>query len=302
MPLTNKTRMGKRKLEMQELRKEKQITTSKKHDKNCLDDKNSQEASKSQLAILQEQFDKLKVEYEKQVERNHALEEKIEVLEKQSNHPNVVTTNTGDILMLCHECEYPAEDIYDLGEHMYEVHSEREDENKCISCNFCDSTFPSIESCKEHETKKHKEEWACNFCSESFESKRDLMLHKKKQHVDKVSSCWKHSLGICEYGDENCWFSHTFTNNSLQFKCKVCDHSFLTKSEYLRHMRQSHPSTVQICRNITENGGCKYGVNCWFIHEEIGNSFYENTNNEKIQELFQRLEKMTQQISNLEQK
>ena len=57
-----------------------------------------------------------------------------------------------------------------------------------------------------------------------------------------------------------------------------------------------------VCRNITANGGCKYGVNCWFIHEEIRNSFYENTNNEKIQELFQRLEKMTQQISNLEQK
>ena len=254
-----------------------------------------------QLALLQEQFDNLKIEYEKQVERNHVLEEKIEVLEKQSNHPNVVTTNTGDILMLCHECEYPAEDIYDLGEHMYEVHSEKEDEN-CIICNLCDLTFPTIKCLKEHETKKHKEEWACDFCSISVESKRDFMIHKKKEHADKVSSCWKHSLGICEYGDENCWFSHKFQNSSLQFKCKVCDESFLIKSEYLRHMRQIHPSTVQICRNITENGGCKYGVNCWFIHEEIGNSFYENTNNEKIQELFHRLEKMTQQISNLEQK
>ena len=36
MALTNKTRLGKRKLEMQELRKEKQVTTSKKHDKNAL--------------------------------------------------------------------------------------------------------------------------------------------------------------------------------------------------------------------------------------------------------------------------
>ena len=103
---------------MQELRKEKQISTSKKHDKSCINDKNSKDAAKSQLVILQEQYDKLKDDYEKQVERNNILEEKIDKLDKQNNHPNVVQTNTGDILMLCHECEYPAEDIYDLGEHI----------------------------------------------------------------------------------------------------------------------------------------------------------------------------------------
>ena len=43
--------------------------------------------------------------------------------------------------MLCHECEYPAEDIYDLGEHMYEAHSEREDETQCISFNFLGSFY-----------------------------------------------------------------------------------------------------------------------------------------------------------------
>ena len=35
MTLTNKTRVAKRKLEIKEVRKEKQITTSKKHDKKC---------------------------------------------------------------------------------------------------------------------------------------------------------------------------------------------------------------------------------------------------------------------------
>ena len=35
MVLTIKTRLGKRKLEIQEARKEKQITASKKHDKKC---------------------------------------------------------------------------------------------------------------------------------------------------------------------------------------------------------------------------------------------------------------------------
>ena len=41
-------------------------------------------------------------------------------------------------------------------------------------------------------------------------------------------------------------------------------------------------------------------ISIYFIHEEIRNSFNENTNNEKIQELFQLIEKMTQQISNFE--
>ena len=43
MTLPSKTRLGKRRLEMQELRKEKQTTTSKKHDKNCADKGYSQE-------------------------------------------------------------------------------------------------------------------------------------------------------------------------------------------------------------------------------------------------------------------
>ena len=266
MTLTNKTRLGKRKLEMQELRKEKQISTSKKHDKSCINDKNSKDAAKSQLVILQEQYDKLKDDYEKQVERNNILEEKIDKLDNQNNHPNVVQTNTGDILMLCHECEYPAEDIYDLGEHMYEVHADREEENEEKACNLCGSTFPAIENLKEHEKKEHKEEWPCNFCSKSLESKKELMSHKKKEHQEKVSSCWKNSLGICEYGEMNCWFSHKVMNISMQIKCKVCDKPFLIKSEYQRHMRQHHESTVEACKNMLAIGECKYGDYCWFIH------------------------------------
>ena len=111
MTFTNKTRLGKRKQEMQELRKEKQTLTSKKHDKSCLEKNNCKDDSKSQLTILQEQYDKLKVEYEKQIETVHLLEVKVKDLEKErvNNQPNVVKTDKGDILMLCCECEYPAE-------------------------------------------------------------------------------------------------------------------------------------------------------------------------------------------------
>ena len=72
---------------------------------------------------------------------------------------------------------------------MYEVHADREEENKEIACNLCGSTFPAIENLKEHEKKEHKEELPCNFCSKSLESKKELMSHKKKEHQEKVSSC-----------------------------------------------------------------------------------------------------------------
>ena len=75
----------------------------------------------------------MELEYEKQIERVLLLEVKAkDLLEKErfNNQANVVKTDKGDILMLCCECEYPAEDIFDSGEHMYEAHFQNEeDEN-----------------------------------------------------------------------------------------------------------------------------------------------------------------------------
>jgi hypothetical protein len=56
MPLVNKTRLAKRKLEVQEVRKEKQTLTSKKHDKKCLTigENSGKDAFLAQLKALQE--------------------------------------------------------------------------------------------------------------------------------------------------------------------------------------------------------------------------------------------------------
>ena len=45
--------------------------------------------------------------------------------------------------MFCNECEYPAEDIYDLGEHMYEIHSSRYEGEGGVGfdCDICDDRF-----------------------------------------------------------------------------------------------------------------------------------------------------------------
>ena len=61
MPLVNKTRLAKRNLEVQEVRKEKQTLTSKKHDTKCLTNGENygKDARLTQLKALQEKIDKL---------------------------------------------------------------------------------------------------------------------------------------------------------------------------------------------------------------------------------------------------
>jgi hypothetical protein len=63
--------------------------------------------------------------------------------------------------MWCIESEYPAEDIYDLGEHMYEYHAE-ENSDYAITCYFCGN---------------------------DFRTKGDLMVHMKKGHAEKLRLC-----------------------------------------------------------------------------------------------------------------
>ena len=85
MTLPSKTRLGKRRLEMQELRKEKQTTTSKKHDKNCLDKGYSQELEelRRKFKDLQERHDIVINENTKHVEKIKQLEIKVKTLESE---------------------------------------------------------------------------------------------------------------------------------------------------------------------------------------------------------------------------
>ena len=64
-------------------------------------------------------------------------------------------------MIRCKECEYPADDIFDLGEHVYEFHGEHE-----------------------------KNSLECHYCDEKFQSKRDLMVHRKEAHIEKVTTCY----------------------------------------------------------------------------------------------------------------
>ena len=137
MHVLSKTRLAKRKLEMQELRKENQTSTSKKHDKKCLESKNVSETTslKFQFESLKQKYDAIDVVNKKNVEAIGLLKETIKHMENQKSSKELVqrsiSVQTEQItyvpteeMMFCNVCEYPAEDLYNLGEHMFEFHRE----------------------------------------------------------------------------------------------------------------------------------------------------------------------------------
>ena len=275
-------RMGKRRLEIQELRKDKQITTSKKHDKKCIVDKDATEDSENvhlRLQKLQEKYDKLKDDNERCLEKIKLLEDKVKVLKDENevytSQPKIARTTTGELILFCHECEFPADDLFDLGEHMYEYHSEG---NKGgIECHYCDKTF---------------------------ETKDSVMKHRKESHREKVKQCVYFSSGWCNYGDESCWFIHQKTENNPfekenEIKCKHCGKSFRLRSEFMQHRKKHHSETVPVCTNFV-NGHCEFSA-CWFKH--TNNEDEELSNNENITKDFaDKMEKIAERISRIEQK
>ena len=79
-------------------------------------------------------------------------------MENQNNSKellqNAVGVQTDSIkIMFCKECEYPADNIFDLGEHMFEFHTERY-ENK-MDCHYCDDSFNSKDRLMKHQKEMH---------------------------------------------------------------------------------------------------------------------------------------------------
>ena len=72
--------------------------------------------------------------------------------------------------------------------------------------------------CKDPTVQKQSE-----FCEENFHKLRELMRHKKVPHEEKVQLCCNYASGTCDFGDEECWFSHEEKYEPI-FKCNSCIH------------------------------------------------------------------------------
>ena len=185
--------------------------------------------------------------------------------------------------LICKECKYKAEDIYDYDGHVWSE--------------IC--TDPTVQ--KEREA---DHSLSCEFCEEKFGKLRNLMRHKKSQHEESINLCWNYASGNCKFGEDDCWFSHSNGDETRRgdssFECNNCDETFSVKARFLHHMKKHHVESVPTCRNMTE-GACRYGrVKCWFNHgDQINSTKDENNeqnNEEVIEKIFNMMEKFTQQI------
>ena len=127
----------------------------------CIDPKKKTMAKKVQskaelvheIATLKALNDALEDENKKNRETISKLEEKISM----QIHKSIDTVNTGcqtedSDLLLCEECEFPAETLYELGEHVGESHS-----GLRIPCYFCPDIYTSKEELEDHVTEVHND-------------------------------------------------------------------------------------------------------------------------------------------------
>ena len=144
---------------------------------------------KSKVENLKKENEVLMNENKKNIEKICMLEETIKQMEKKLNSVEIEQNSVAN--MRCNECEYPAEDIYDLGEHMYMCYGSNEES---ISCNYCD---------------------------DKFKAKAEIMKHKKGKHNEKVHICRYFSAGNCIFGSEKCWYKHDKLENDSNEKVTV---------------------------------------------------------------------------------
>ena len=95
----------------------------------------------------------------------------------------------------------------------------------------------------------------------------------KKVHAENVSACWNFGSGYCEFGELNCWFSHSEIRKKqdkpINIKCNICEKTFRSHFELLKHRKKNHLHLVPLCKNVS----CRFGKeNCWFKHNETEKS------------------------------
>ena len=192
-----------------------------------------------------QQLEELQLKYLELEKENISLLKKMDSLKNKEMASTSEKISVGvqtilfeEDIIRCKECEYPAEDIYDLGEHMHEFHGENT-----------------------------KEALDCHYCDEIFQTKKDLMVHRKRDHPEKVNTCYYFLQGICNFG-EDCWYNHKKEDLELKIQCNLCDSTLRSKPDLMQHRKKQHRESVKHCRD-DKSGNCRFDEKkCWFIHTE----------------------------------
>ena len=191
---------------------------------------------------LEKKFNDLKEKYcilldsqKNHLEKISNLEETISEMKNrgdkfQENNPHLVHASIQTEAILCEECDYQAEEIRELVDHMHAEH-----------------IFEDYE---------HEYGWRCEHCEKGFHERKELMKHIKHDHIEKAKLCKFFAEGRCVFGTE-CWFNHDKDKVIEKFNCMFCDFNFDTKSKLMLHRKIEHPTRVKEC-NKMRSGDVNY--------------------------------------------
>ena len=185
-----------------------------------------------------------------------------------------------DEIILCHKCDYQAEDNIDLDGHTYSEHA--------VENNL-----------------------TCRYCENAFDTKKELMIHRKKYHIERVNVCREFSKGVCPLTDSVCWYNHQEKVNevgTISFNCNKCDEVFSNKSEYMHHKKPKHRNYIPYCSNHLQ-GTCWFDeTKCWFSHDNTNvsdkseNDNGKTENKEIMEKIFNMMENFTKRIMKIEER
>ena len=218
------------------------------------------------------------------LEKIQFLQERIKTLEKE-----VWPKTKSGFGLKCTDCNFEAKDEVELSQHMEKIHGSSNDHDKsgddldssegARDCRRCDYLAEDKYDLDGHIWSEHEEDEdgkiICKFCNEMFANLANMMKHKKMKHREKVSICKNYNDIGCPFEEKKCWFLHI--TNEETFKCNICDTTFESKSDFMKHRKKKHKERVQMCKNKET---CFFKTSCWFLHEEVDHE-NKNENSEK---------------------
>ena len=327
MVLTSKTRLGKRKLEINEVRKEKQTTTSKKHDKKCFaavenPDKNKISApskiqTKSDMLAKMETMQQLNDALLEEVKNN---EEAIAILEgKEKKYEEAIKSLEERVKNLKSETSLKSQ--VDLET---QTSSNPGDTEPQIPCRLCIYVATCEEQLNWHMDDEHdlntdmyyETDFPCEICGKWCRTGADLTYHLKKHEVVKSvhpkegKTCSYFLDGCCVFDSNECWFNHpdlskvdSVSRTLKSLKCRFCEKTFQNKSELMVHRKLEHPQKISACKKEMD-GSCRFGDDkCWYAHKSslhIKQTENLNQDPELINRLVTMMEKFTERIEFIE--
>ena len=157
----------------------------------------------------------------------------------------------------------------------------------CLECDFQTNTEIHLKNHMEtshhkvitHSGRTSKERKPCHNCDHVFENTKDLFKHRKEVHPSTQKCTYYNTEKGCKHGLD-CLYIHEEMmeeatqqsdtnprNLSPAHSCRICNESFSSKHELMKHRKKDHMDKVRPCRDFLQNVCHRGDSKCWYKHE-----------------------------------